>query len=279
MFDTLDIMISFIIVIFILSLLVQSLQSILKRLFRMKTRQAVNYARDIFGSLQGALPLEAIQKELGVLEKKMRVPELDAASMETLIGKIMDLGAVKDHLKGEPTALENVKSAALDRLAQDVDLVKEHYVSSMKHLSLLLAVFVSLALNADSLQMIEKISSDKTVRQIIVQTNYIQQTLRPPTRKPVHSSGASSARESIKSDLADISLLAREYEGLNIGIKWSSTTDDFSSLADKRERILFILKKLVGILITAVLVSMGAPFWHDILQAMFSLKDRLKNSE
>ena len=263
MFETLDTILSFVAIIFILSVIAQSIQSIIKRLLNSKTKQAVDGIFNILGLPENLKSTSIVQN----IRKNYKIPELTTDNVKLLAEQL--------------TGLETVKKAIPDitnKVDAEISTLKGKYTAQMQTISVIIAFLVALILNADSLQIIEKINSDKTIRQMLIQSDYIRVNLLEG-KKP--SSGKEEPAEPneetiIKENLDTIAKLAGQYQGLNIGIKWSVTMMDFTSLNGNTDRVLFVGKKTVGILITTLLVSMGAPFWYDILDFLLGLKNKFK---
>jgi len=269
MFDTLDIILSFVIIIFILSLIAESVQSILKRILNSKTKQAIDGIREIVKTVTDT---DIAKKELVGLKKRFRVSDLMVDNMRVIVEEMGNLDVVKQGLSNKSLSIDALES----KLDAEIENLKEKYITHMRQVSVIVALILCTVLNADSLQMVEKISSDKAVRQMIIQSEYIQKKLGTEERTEKKAPGPAEEKEAIKKDLASISDIVGEYQGLNIGIKWGSTKRDFLDLKDSTQQIFFIIKKMVGIMITVALVSMGAPFWHDTLETLFGLKNKLR---
>jgi len=63
---------------------------------------------------------------------------------------------------------------------------------------------------------------------------------------------------------------------LDLPLGWTSDRQKYKDLkaSDASEKCTgFILKKIGGLLLTAVLITFGAPFWNDILKALTGIKD------
>lgn len=277
MFDTLDIILSFIIIIFILSVLAQTIQSLFKRLFDLKTRKIINtglkHYIDITGIDFKKLDKQTkndVEKVLKNIKDQYRVSDITYDNIQPIIEKIAELPKPSKEVE---TATD-LKTTVLNKL--NVKEYKENYATLMHNLSFLIASILCLLLNADSLQMIEKISSDKVIRQMIVQSDYIQQKLTSSEESGEKSEEIEN--KSVKDSLKDIENLISEYQGLNIGVKWSITKQEFSKIEGMMNKSYFILKKITGILIAAVLVSMGAPFWYNILDLILDLKNKVRQA-
>jgi hypothetical protein len=68
--------------------------------------------------------------------------------------------------------------------------------------------------------------------------------------------------------------------GIGLPLGWTSDIRNYKEMRDKKSAadasedcFSFILKKIGGLLFTAVLITFGAPFWNDILGALTGIKD------
>ena len=66
-----------------------------------------------------------------------------------------------------------------------------------------------------------------------------------------------------------------QLEGLyatNLPLGWVDDWKDFrSTVTDGNQRLILIFKKIGGLAITIFLITFGAPFWNDILNALVGI--------
>ena len=281
MFDTLDTIIGFVVILFILSIIAQSAQALLKRFLNSKTSIVVNRIKEILDNItpKEAAYIVTLKGEFDAIKKtikkRYRFSEFTADNLRAVADEMGKVGAAGKSSFGTAD-IDAIKSKIISKLESESKNLQERYAHYMGHMSVAIALIISVGLNADSLQMMEKIGSDKVVRQTLAQSDYL--TKLSAEKKADEPAGAASSKEEaerLKKDLADVSDLMKEYQGLNIGVKWNKTWEDFMKTSGWAE-VFFILQKLVGLLITAALVSMGAPFWHDTLESLAGLKNTLR---
>lgn len=284
MFDTLDMLIGFVIIIFILSIIAQSAQAFLKRFLNPKTNIVVNRIKEILDNVtpEEAAKIGMIKSEFDAVKKavkkKHRFSEFTVDNLKDVMDEVSKAGAAANKTISGAADIEGVKSKITAKLESEAKGFQGKYEHHMGQMALAIALFISIGLNADSLQMMEKIGSDKAVRQALVQGDYLH-TLSAGQKTDEQSVTSSSKEETerLKKDIAGISDLMKEYQGLNIGVKWSRTWEDFIKTSGWKA-VFFILQKICGLLITAALVSMGAPFWHDTLESLTGLKNKLRKN-
>lgn len=111
-------------------------------------------------------------------------------------------------------------------------------------ISLVVAFLLAVAVNADSVQVARALWVDSTLRTHIAEN------------------AAAVVRDTGKvEDLADIDAITKELRPLPIGWDYKSP----GSSDDWFRSFWSILQKLFGLLFTAAAVSLGAPFWFDLL--------------
>ena len=283
MFDTLDTIIGFVVIIFILSIIAQSAQALLKRFLNPKTSIVVNKIKEILDKItpEEAAKMEILKGEFNVvknaLKKKYKFSEFTVDNLKAVADEVGKAGPAGKASFGAAD-IENIKSKITAGLESESKNLQERYTHYMGQMSVAIALIISVGLNADSLQMMEKIGSDKAVRQALVQSDYLTKlSAEKKADKPAGAASSKEETERLKKNIAGVSDLMKEYQGLNIGVKWSKTGEDFMKTSGWTT-VFFILQKLVGLMITATLVSMGAPFWHDTLESLTGLKNKLREN-
>ena len=121
----------------------------------------------------------------------------------------------------------------------------------MQLLSLLVALSLTFAVNADSIQVSTALWNDQTLREVIAQS----------ASELTFDSGEIGY-------LADLASINEELRPFPIGWNFSSpeSSDDWYRTAKG-----WILK-VFGLLFTAAAVSLGAPFWFDLLNKFTKLR-------
>jgi hypothetical protein len=142
------------------------------------------------------------------------------------------------------------------------------YNRKIRWISLLIGLVIALAANVDTIAIASRLAVDDTARaQVVAQSiDYLKQNQNQPA----------SSEELIKfKGIIDRDLGKLERSGL---IGWGSDTRIFV-LDEERPNVAWnILLKLVGLLVTATAVSLGAPFWFDVLGKLASVRTSLQPS-
>jgi hypothetical protein len=117
----------------------------------------------------------------------------------------------------------------------------------------ILAFVVAFALNADALQMAKRLWVEPSVRQSLVAQ------AETATTRPAEDTDPSDALETL---------------AVPLGWHFDTADDDPQGfpIYDDPEMIWALLSKLVGLTLTAVAISFGAPFWFDTLSKLGRLR-------
>ena len=314
MLETLDGIIATAGVVLALSLVVQAIQQILKQLLAMKSsymeRDLVmmflsEEALKTFNEKSKAmmekvspewLILKNIRKEdrqiVDELKDKLRsigyndlavLEKMGAGQLEKIIRELPMFA--KQQLDGT-----NTLQHALDDIHVWFDLTKQsfqqHYERKMKMWSFFMGALVVMVLNADIVGIYKEFATSKVRRDAVM--NEVPRLLAMSERASAQGVDTSATTDSartvaIKHDLKVIDSLVTTFEL----VRWNTATGDslrFSPL--KGGGVITGLgdffcafgKNFLGWFGMTILLSLGAPFWYDLLKTLMGLKDKLKES-
>lgn len=159
------------------------------------------------------------------------------------------LSAVVD---GIGTDIREGKKAIADWFDQTMIGAAERYKVLMRKYAFLSAAVVATGFNADTLIIANALWNDDTLRAQVVQ-----------------NAEAFSQKAETLDDLADFDVLKNEMRPFPIG--WDIDAPHHSS--DWYLSPEGWLKKLIGLLVTALAVSLGAPFWFDLLKKLVAIRN------
>lgn len=209
-------------------------------------------------------------------------------------------------------AFDAFRITAEDDKDKTLTQIEDWYNSSMDRVSgwykrrtqwwiLGIAVVITTAVNADSVLIAKRLSSDKTLREAAVKAAQ-SESARNATKDspgPAASTGSQSADaasstdksiDTIKTNLADL-------DGVGLPIGWQAEIDQrkkdkeeydknkAASVPDKQNPTtssLFwqrMLMRLPGWIITILAISLGAPFWFDVLNKFMVVRSTVKPHE
>ncbi len=199
--------------------------------------------------------------------------------------------------------LQKALTPLIDAAAGDVARVRanieEWYNSSMDRVSgwykrrshiiiLVLGFLVAVAVNADSVLIVRRLASDRALRDSLVASAnvYAQEAAKNP--EAVATPGGPPAPVSDKcadvcnEDTPQCRLKKTQCEigALGLPLGWSSRTDD--RLRWNGYGMFFfthVPDHLFGWLLTALAISLGAPFWFDVLNKIIVIRSTVKPKE
>lgn len=197
----------------------------------------------------------------------------------------------------ENPRVQKALTALVDSAAGDIARarvnIEEWYNSSMDRVSgwykrrshiivLVLGLLVSIAVNADSVLMVRRLASDRALRDSLVASAnvYAQEAVKsnattPPDPFPTTQCSQLCADESPQCKLKKTQC---EIGALGLPLGWASRSDprlnwNANSLGGHLQDHLF------GWLLTALAISLGAPFWFDILNKVIVIRSTVKPKE
>ena len=252
----LEVLLSFVGVMLVLALAAQSMQELVKVVFAIKgqtTRRALEgllteAARAENQPQSGPDLVDRVVERLRGLGQNGVRPgavRLDTLTADRLTDLIMHVDPRR--VAGTKTLPEDAARVTLRRIADHAEAwfplamepVADRYRRRMRGLSFISSAVIVLALNADALTVVKLSRDDPSFRERV-----------GVTAKPALDSLDTGALRAA----ADTSLL-------------------LGTLGDRRPRDPLWW---VGIVLSTLLVSLGAPFWHDLLEALFGLKNRVR---
>jgi hypothetical protein len=189
----------------------------------------------------------------GIEEVRDAIKEIPAEThpqlRTALLSMINDVGDDLDAFREEVKRWYN----------ENMDRVASWYKKHVQRIIFLIALVVAAGANADTLRIVDELSSNEALRQSAVQQ---AQTLLD--------------REAPPADTTSLKELARQtreyveaYGGMGIPVGWESEpTPFFFSWSGFK----FWISKAFGILLTTCAISLGAPFWFDVLRKVARLR-------
>ena len=141
-----------------------------------------------------------------------------------------------------------------------MERVSAWYKTRTHTIVILIALFAVLATNADTIRIGKSLSNDKAVREALVAQaqEYVKTSPAPePSKTPTDKV------EEIKKNVAAI-------QGLGVPLGYNGDDPgDFN----------WWLAKILGLLLTVGAVSLGAPFWFDMLNKFINVRSAGKSPD
>lgn len=191
---------------------------------------------------RGVIPMDDVRAEA-----KKRP---DSASDQLVLLLTSEAG---DDLEKARKNIEKWYDEAMDR-------VSGWYKRKTQLILLGIGLLVSVVLNADSFAIADQLWRDDTLRESVVAA--AEQRAETPLSSEQDASGEETSDTPDQgTSLTEIEDELNELNGLNIPIGWDDLPDGKGWVS-----------KVLGLAFTAVALSLGAPFWFDILNKAISLR-------
>jgi len=274
---TLDTVIAMVIVLLILSLVVQSIQSVIKKWLRLKSRSLLNSLEDLFkyidvedlAKMKASDLVNEIKEEFRKLGRVslFKRPMIDSIAKEDLI-KILGKKNL-DVLSGE---VEKWYDTAMQGF-------EERYTRHMKSIAISISVVVVIFFNANFFQVYQKISNNDVLRNSLIEK---QAEVRRQLNSGQPNQPQEATVEQLKQEINE--LQAAMDQTINLGFEPIKLRDlkEFASAqgewsgAFSRKWFIQLLQVLSGWTVMVMLLSVGAPFWQDALESLFGVKNLLR---
>ena len=141
-----------------------------------------------------------------------------------------------------------------------MDRVEGWYKRKTQVIVLVLGLALAAMLNADTLTLAEALSSDAALRNTIVEA-------------AVKEIGSSTPNQpSDDATVAQVVTLWEKLDQLNLPLGWVAADANKQDLREVPSDPMGWADKILGLLITGLLISLGAPFWFDLLQRLVNVR-------
>jgi hypothetical protein len=219
-----------------------------------------------------------------------KAPALDQAAkdLQAIAAEITKLRALADHeLAGLRTKLNEVNTW-FDTVMQSFN---ERYARGMKTWAVVISAVVVVCLNANLMTIYNAVKGNPTLSAELVAkgeqmvkddtTTGTTTTDTADTKGPVNDGVPLDVDAEVKKDVQNVKAQIDEYTALGFQpITWSEVSTWWGDLRTFDQtwggRRLGDLRTVVGWIIMILLLSLGAPFWHDALESLFGVKNLLR---
>ncbi len=185
-----------------------------------------------------------------LVELKAVVSNIQNADVKRSLTSLVE--AAEASTVGSQKQLRQARKNVEDWFDSHMERVTGWYRRKLQLITLLVALLVSVVTNADTVVIAGTLSTDSVLRESVVV--YAQETAKRPLSQGEDLSLTKAAE------------LKKELEQLQLPIGWSGNPwDVFASTQTA-------FMKIVGILLTTFAVSLGAPFWFDMLNKLVNIR-------
>lgn len=264
MFLLIETIVGFSVIMLMLSFLVKSLTSVVKN--------HINYYAENLKTEVEHFLRETLDQSFDKIEEltgKDKKPVLAKVPWRRLGEEYLNVENMKELLKKVtgPGEYENLEARVKKHQAN----LKYAFDVRMKNLSLACGLGLCLLLNVNAFTIWKTLYTDSQTRAKFASTAYVDNVLEKDRILEVQVKAASEdslkrkdleeQRENLKQEIASF----RGDVNFGIGAVWKDNTEGGKS------NFLF---EFLGSLLTGILVSIGAPYWHDILRTLSKIRQR-----
>ncbi len=157
-----------------------------------------------------------------------------------------------------------LKKSIEDWYNSAMDRVSGWYKYRTQKILFVIGLVLAVAMNIDAIHILKQLSQDSTLRQSIV-------AAAGSAKQPV----ASGDTEPLKTQIRDAKTEVMDVSNLGIPIGWNHIPNVFKTGAWHWH----YLNIFLGWLVTALAVSLGAPFWFDMLNKIMVVRSTVKPRE
>lgn len=308
--DVLDVAIAMVLVYFLLSLLSMTIAELVSRVFALRSSNLVNAIRNLLADPEVASsdlaqafwshPLIAKLTQPGRghgigqgKDKPSYIPAnffvlalLDVIRAQTQPERALETaGDVQSAINSlpydelrklllvvigvDPKGLGQVQADLAQWFDDYMDRVSGWYRRKMQLINLGLAIAIVVILNADSLAIVDAVSNNAELRAaaVAVATSYAEKG-SPVELSPTQPVTGTQTSVDLVTPVKGIIKLQDTLAELNLPITWAA---DKGTVPAGDDYVGWTFKA-IGLLITALLVSLGAPFWFDMLNKLVNLR-------
>lgn len=216
-----------------------------------------------------AITLDQVKKSVG------EMPE--SRIKDVLLSALSD---VQQGLQDFEKSLEAWYKTAMDRLSGEF---KRHNQA----FSFLIGLLIAIGMNVDTIAIVSRLNADDELRRAVVAeaVDFADDegnlgNCTPPAAGAADTAGADpqepatadeeAALKTIECYVATLGPLLNQLSEAAIG--WPDQAHDAASTAGGRTYVTFWLLKILGCLFTAFAVTLGAPFWFDLLKRFVNIR-------
>lgn len=308
MFQTLDTMISLGVIFLILSMVNKYLISLVKRVFKIKAKVITKELETFIGenTSKYLIPyLEKKTKHLNFTDGKKRLRQLNKEQLRMVVDELerfiednnnnvgliqRELGInakdikvgieeIKEHLGTLKGRIENMYDNTMEKIS-------EVYETKIRYRALYFGLALAFVVNADFFYIYSSLSKNSIIREELVARSDVINAQVELVSKQIELSEKKSISEikpefdEAKKNITDLTTTITDA-GLELG--W--TSDKFSKIfknkAHKSSKEVWAaaVYKFIGLLIAGLLISFGAPFWHDFIGTFTGLRKTLRGKK
>jgi hypothetical protein len=257
---TFQTLIALVLLIFVLSVIVQAAQEFIKALLDTKASAMKQTLEKFMGN-----HLSVAQVQVALAQRGLDITGLENVNKEDFRQLLDAIPFEQQQLEGVVASAQATTDRIKDNIAASYDAMRaafqQLYTKQNKQWTTVLSLVIVAALNANLIVIYGQIASDQAAQQAIMGKAMVTGTDGSAGGDQATDLGAAyvQSRNQIDKALQDYPILMRT----------SQFRQDFAAHP---------INEIAGLLIMGLLVSLGAPFWNDILKGMMGLNNTLNTS-
>ena len=299
-FETLDTMIAIGVIFLILSMVHKYLMSIVKRFLKIKAKVVANEMKIFIGenTTKFLIPyLKNKEKHLNLLEDikkgEMGLRLMNKEQLQKVVAKLdkflddknsfsviesfgvdIDRKAIKSKVTEVRKYIKTFNKKVEGMYDNTMENISKLYESNMRKYTLYFGLGLAVIINADFFDIYKSISKNKIVKDsLVLKAELIDRHWEEIFSKQINTEENADNVEALKNTSNLINNLMYNISDAGLHLGWSE--QDINNLKNKSHNsFLAILMKIVGLCISGLLISFGAPFWHDFLSAFTGIKNK-----
>lgn len=162
-----------------------------------------------------------------------------------------------------------------------MDRVSGHYKRRTKWIIFALGFALTVFLNVNTVTILKALANDNTLREVIVARAEAFADRANAARGQQANADAQAGATTPRTPRDDFDANRKEIESLGLPIGWPTGIDFYPFANPNKEFNTWdhLLLPLIGWLLTAGAISMGAPFWFDMLNKIMVIRSTVKPHE
>jgi hypothetical protein len=270
--------------------------SLVKRIFKIKAKVITKELETFIGEKTSKylIPyLEEKAKHLNFLDEKKRLRQLNKEQLKTVVGelkafmesenaeefkKVFGIDISVDDIKREvqeeldeiKAHLNNLKDKVENMYDNTMEKISEVYETKLRYRALYFGIALAFIINADLFGIYNSLSKNPGIRdKLVVQSDDIRLKMEKISNQIAQAkdNGFKNKKE-LEDEIDKVYDVLENIESSGIVLGW--TKQKFKELG-----ILSGIYKIIGLLISGLLISFGAPFWHDFIGTFTGLRKTL----
>jgi hypothetical protein len=250
--NTLETMISIVLLIYVLSVIVQAIQEVVKAMLGTKAEVMKLIIMQFMGE---HLRLDQVMGALAA--RGLKIADLENFNVEAFRQLLDGIKFDDQQLKGLVDKAQATSEEIKAHIASSYEAARvafqTAYTKRIKIFVLVTSFIVVIVLNANIISLYDQISADSVVQQTLAAQ--VQNIELPKSPTGDLQSVYKNSREQISSVLEQYPILMRS--------------------AEYKQDFTHPFKAVLGLLVMGILVSLGAPFWNDALKSLAAANNTL----